>query len=302
MIDAPIVATVTPFNSTGAVDLGALRDYLALLSSAGVTTILLNGTTGEFFSLTPSERRLVLECSRDYWPGTIITHIGSTVLGDAIELLDHALHYSDCLAAVTPYFIADPPEEGVYNFFRELLLQSSLPFLLYNFPRHTGASITPATVARLAAEFPLLVGVKDSGKDRGVTSAYKVARADMQVFVGDDSAAARVSELGVDGIVTGAGNPVVELPVRIADAVRSGDADAALRLQEAFDRWSAARRSSPVGEIAYVKAALAARLPGFPHQVRAPLVGASDAQRSEIRALLEPGLRYLAPEPEAASR
>jgi dihydrodipicolinate synthase/N-acetylneuraminate lyase len=46
MITSPIVAVVTPFDAQGAVDSGALQDYLALLSAAGVKTILVNGTTG----------------------------------------------------------------------------------------------------------------------------------------------------------------------------------------------------------------------------------------------------------------
>jgi 4-hydroxy-tetrahydrodipicolinate synthase len=39
-------------------------------------------------------------------------------------------------------------------------------------------------------------------------------------------------------------------------------------------------------EIAFTKAALAARLPGFPPYVRPPLVSATDAQRVEIRSFL----------------
>jgi 4-hydroxy-tetrahydrodipicolinate synthase len=61
LITSPIVAVVTPFDAQGAVDRDALQDYLALLSAAGVKTILVNGTTGEFFSMTLHERRSVLE-------------------------------------------------------------------------------------------------------------------------------------------------------------------------------------------------------------------------------------------------
>ncbi|MGB6163589.1 MAG: dihydrodipicolinate synthase family protein [Pseudonocardiaceae bacterium] len=133
-----------------------------------------------------------------------------------------------------------------------------------NFPRHTQTDITPSIVSRLAAEFPLLRGVKDSGTDRGITRQFKAARPDMQVFVGDDRAGARLSKIGVDGLVTGGGGPVVELPLRIVDAVQGDDLEYAHQLQADFDQWSDARRASPLTEIAFVKAALAARLPGFP--------------------------------------
>ncbi|MGH3622148.1 MAG: dihydrodipicolinate synthase family protein [Sciscionella sp.] len=286
MITSPIVAVVTPFDATGAVDTGALRAYLALLSTAGVKTILVSGTTGEFFTMTSHERRAVLEFCREHWPGQIIAHIGSAAIGDAIDLMDHARSHTDYLAAISPYFFASPPEEGVRAYFRQLLVHSDLPLLLYNFPRHTQTDITPSIVSQLAAEFPLLRGVKDSGKDRGISRGFKAARPDMQVFVGDDRAGARLSDIGVDGLVTGGGGPVVELPLRIVDAVQRDDLEQAHRLQADFDRWNDARHASPLTEIAFVKAALAARLPGFPPYVRPPLVSATDSQCEEIRSFL----------------
>lgn len=286
VIASPIVAVVTPFDARGAVNKSALRDYLALLSAAGAKTILVNGTTGEFFTMTSHERRVVLEFCREHWLGQIIAHIGSAAIGDAIDLLDHARSHTDYVAALPPYFFASPSEEGVRAYFRQLLLRSDLPLLLYNFPRHAQTDITPSIVAQLAAEFPLLRGVKDSGEDRGISRQFKAARPDMQVFVGDDRAGARCPELGVDGIVTGGGGPVVELPLRIADAVQGDDREHARRLQADFDQWSDARHASPLTEIAFVKAALAVRLPGFPPYVRPPLVSATDTQCEEIRSFL----------------
>ncbi|MGI9000932.1 MAG: dihydrodipicolinate synthase family protein [Pseudonocardia sp.] len=286
MIVSPIVAVVTPFDAQGAVDEGALRSYLAFLSAAGVRTIFVNGTTGEFFTMTVPERRAVLELCREHWSGQVIAHIGSASVGDALDLLDHARSRADYVAVIAPYYFASPPEEGVRAYFRQLLVRSDLPLLLYNFPRHTQTAITPSVVSQLAAEFPLLRGVKDSGKDRDVTRQFKAARPDMQVFVGDDRAAAHLAEIGADGIVTGGGGPVVEIPLRIAGAVQGGDLEHARQLQVGFDRWTDARHASPLTEIAFTKAALAARLPGFPPHVRPPLVTATDSQCEEARSLL----------------
>ncbi|MGH3833807.1 MAG: dihydrodipicolinate synthase family protein [Pseudonocardiaceae bacterium] len=286
MISPLIVAVLTPFDEKGAVDQGALRDYLALLSAAGVQSILVNGTTGEFFAMTSRERNAVLEFCREHWPGQVIAHVGSAAIGDAIELLDHARSHTDYLAAITPYYYSGPPEEGVCAYFRKLLVRSDLPLLLYNFPRHTQTDITPSIVSRLAAEFPLLRGVKDSGTDRNLTRQFKAARPDMQVFIGDDRAGARLAEIGADGLVTGGGGPVVELPLRILAAVTSDELERARQLQADFDQWSDARRASPLTGIAFAKAALAARLPGFPRYVRPPLVSATDSQCQEIRSFL----------------
>lgn len=286
MIISPVVAVVTPFDARGAVDHGALRDYLELLSAAGVSTILVNGTTGEFFAMTMRERAAVLEFCREHWPGGVIAHVGSAALGDAMDLLHQARSHTDYLMAISPYYFAHPPEDGVCAYFRQLLRHADLPLLLYNFPRHAQTDLTPSIVSRLAAEFPLLVGVKDSGKDRSITRALKSARPELQVFLGDDRAGACLAEIGADGLVTGGGGPVVELPLRIAAAVQGGDLVHAHQLQADFDQWSDLRHASLLTEIAFVKAALGARLPGFPPYVRPPLVSATDSQCEQIRGFL----------------
>ncbi|WP_431956525.1 dihydrodipicolinate synthase family protein [Nocardia lijiangensis] len=280
----PIIATVTPFTRDYTVDTGALREYLGFLHRAGVPALFVNGTTGEFASLTVAERKKVLEHTRDQWPGYLIAHVGASAYGDAIDLLDHAHHHADAVAAIAPYFFAGPPDNGLHDYFGMLLARTELPMLLYNFPRHTQTPITPALLGTLAAEYPMLAGIKDSGGALDVTRAY--TSTGLAVFAGSDSVAARIRELGVQGIVSGGGNPVPELPVRIAAAVRSADEDAAARWQAVFDECRTLRHDSGLSDIAFVKAALAERIPGFPVGVRSPLMRASDAESTDIRAHL----------------
>lgn len=280
----PILATVTPFTGDYRVDTGALGDYLMFLHEAGVRAILVNGTTGEFPGLTVAERKAVLEFTRAHWPGQLIAHIGASAVGDAIELLDHAHNHANAVAAIAPYYFAEPPEAGVREYFGLLLGRTELPLLVYNFPRHTQARITPALLGGLAAEYPMLAGVKDSGTDRGITREY--ADTGLSVFVGSDSAAAHIGDYGAHGIVSGGGNPVPELPVRIARALRAGDNDEAIKWQSVFDECRALRRRSGLTDIAFVKTALAERLPGFPMTLRPPLVAADIGQSENIRTYL----------------
>lgn len=280
----PILATVTPFTSGYLVDTGALGDYLSFLFESGARALLVNGTTGEFPSLTVAERKSVLEFTRSHWPGQLIAHIGSSAVGDAIELLDHAHEHADAVAAIAPYYFADPPEAGIREYFGLLLERTELPLLVYNFPCHTQARITPALLDSLAAEYPMLVGVKDSGTDRAITTDY--AGTGLSVFVGSDGAAADIAEHSALGIVSGGGSPVPELPVRIAQALRAGDHDAAVRWQAVFDDCRGLRRRAGLTDPAFVKAALAERVPGFPVDVRPPLVAADSVQGAEIRTYL----------------
>ncbi|MFC8529857.1 dihydrodipicolinate synthase family protein [Nocardia sp. NPDC057227] len=286
-VPSPVVAALTPFQRSGTVDPAALRDQLHLLTAAGVRALLVNGTTGEFAACTDAERRTVLELCRAAWPGTLIAHIGGGPIGDVLARAEHAHDHADLLAVITPFFHADPPRTGVEEYLRRVLAGLRLPTLLYSFPRHTRTPLAPESLAQLAAEFPEVVaGIKDSGKDRAVSAEYKSRCPQLAVLLGDDGVGARIRELGLDGVVSGAGGPVAELPVAIAAAVAVGDGAEADRLQRVFDRYGACRRALPLIDIAVAKAALAERLPGFARAVRPPLTAADAEQTRTIGAVV----------------
>ncbi|HSY00110.1 MAG TPA: dihydrodipicolinate synthase family protein, partial [Streptomyces sp.] len=63
---ADVVAIpVTPFAEDGTVDQGAHRALSRRLLDGGISTLTPNGNTGEFYALTPEERRLVTELTMD---------------------------------------------------------------------------------------------------------------------------------------------------------------------------------------------------------------------------------------------
>ncbi|WP_229900538.1 dihydrodipicolinate synthase family protein, partial [Streptomyces capoamus] len=56
-----VAIPVTPFAEDGSVDRDAHRALLRRVLDGGITTLTPNGNTGEFYALTPEERRLVTE-------------------------------------------------------------------------------------------------------------------------------------------------------------------------------------------------------------------------------------------------
>lgn len=66
------------------------------------------------------------------------------------------------------------------------------------------------------------------------------------------------------------------LPVTIA-LKAANDIGAALRLQGKFVSWNSARRTAPVPEVVFVKAAMSYHMPGFPLNTRLPLIAAEDS-------------------------
>ena len=75
------VATTTPFKKDGSLDEEALRKGMRSYPSMGITGVLVNGTSGEWFSQTDAERRLVAEIAVDELP-VLFTHaLRSLALG-----------------------------------------------------------------------------------------------------------------------------------------------------------------------------------------------------------------------------
>lgn len=284
MLEGPVFAIVTPFDARGDVDYPALDDYLDFLSRCGVPSIVVNGTTGEFPSLTLPERQAILERCRRKFRGTIVNHISSCSYRECLELLTRTADFADAVLLLPAYYYAGVDEAGGLAFLSAVLERCILPAYLYNFPEHTQFRITPGMVANLTGRFECLAGVKDSGGDLAVATAYKQIAPRLKVFVGSDRWALDVLERGLDGSVTGCANPVPEFLVGLAAQFAARDLEAARRTQAAFDRWTSFREQVPVNQLALTKAAMGARIPGFPAYVRPPFVTVDEETTRHIRS------------------
>src|SRR3546814_3291019 len=58
---------------------------------------------------------------------------------------------------VTPYYNR-PNQDGLYRHFAYLAEQSDLPIIIYNIPGRAAVDMTVATLARLAAAYPTIIG------------------------------------------------------------------------------------------------------------------------------------------------
>ena len=116
-------ATTAPFDSSGALDPDALRrDLDRLTGSLGIDGIFCGGVMSEFWSLTGSERRRVVEITVDSARGRcpVIAHTGHTSARQALELTRDAQKAgADFAVLINPYF---PPgsDEGLYQWFESV--------------------------------------------------------------------------------------------------------------------------------------------------------------------------------------
>jgi len=156
-------ACPTPFSSDGAVDVESLRALVEWYVGEGMHGIFINGTTGEWFSQTPEERRLVAETAIDQVAGRATVVIGCTSLTakQAVELGRHAISAgADGIGSTPPPYSKTYPDETV-RYFHDISDGVDAPLMVYNWPHGTSVDIGPDLAERLAA-VDNVVAIKDS--------------------------------------------------------------------------------------------------------------------------------------------
>mmetsp|Transcript_57219 Transcript_57219/g.134693 ORF Transcript_57219/g.134693 Transcript_57219/m.134693 type:complete len:306 (-) Transcript_57219:25-942(-) len=302
-LDGPVFAVPTPFKAGDlSVDAEALRECVRFLSDKGAQNIVSCGTTGEFSSLTKEERKeITAVCAKDF-PGKVICHISSCCISESVELAKHAKEVGCAGVLLLPaYYFAGMGEDGVESFLAAVLKDCELPCFLYNFPKHTGNTITANMYGRLGKAFPgVVVGIKDSSGDLDGCKALKAAFPAGQVYVGNDGAAMTVLKDGLDGSVTGACNCLPEVLVGLDAAMKKdkatgGGHEEASECLDRLMRWHKAFSSAAMPEIPAVKSSIAHRLAsagftGYSTVCRPPFTTPSPESTAQLSEWLGKGL------------
>ncbi|MFZ5777898.1 MAG: 4-hydroxy-tetrahydrodipicolinate synthase [Bacillota bacterium] len=285
-----ITAMVTPFDRKLGVDYQRAAELAKYLAGNGSDGILVSGTTGESPTLSVQEKtRLlekVLEAVGDQT--LVLAGTGSNSTSDSIHLTKRAEAIgAHAVMLVAPYY-NKPPQNGLYQHFREIAEATRLPVMLYNVPGRTASNILPATVARLA-RIANIVAIKEaSGNLDQITEIRRLCPDSFQIYSGDDSATLPILAIGGVGVVSVVSHIAGKDIRRMVEAFEEGNHQEAAswhaRLFPLFKALFVTTNPIPV------KAAL--ELAGFPvGGVRLPLVGPEERDVEVIRqAMAEYGL------------
>ena len=182
-------ALVTPFTSSGAVDEAAVRRLARRQVDGGVHFLVPCGTTGEAPTLSPEERRRVVEMVVEEAGGRVPVLAGAGGY-DTREVVESARAMreagADGLLSVTPYY-NKPTPDGLVRHYEAIAQATPLPIVVYNVPGRTGCNVDPATLARLSV-IPHVIGVKEASGN--MTQICEVAKAVPDGFLllsGDDA-------------------------------------------------------------------------------------------------------------------
>jgi 4-hydroxy-tetrahydrodipicolinate synthase len=158
------------------------------------------------------------------------------------------------VSVITPYFVS-PNQQEIFDHYRRIAEQTSLPVVLYSNPTTCGGlKIDVETVARLA-EVPNILGIKDSSGDLSLTNEYVRAVPDrFSVLQGRDTLICQSLMFGARGAVPATANIAPRILVEIYEAFQRADLAASKAAQLRLNpvRLSLTLGTAPGG----VKAAL----------------------------------------------
>ncbi|MBT8099720.1 MAG: 4-hydroxy-tetrahydrodipicolinate synthase, partial [Gammaproteobacteria bacterium] len=280
-----LVALVTPFNAKDQVDYGALARLIEFHIAEGSDGLVIAGTTGESATLEKAEHAELIRRSVEIAAGRlpIIAGTGSNSTAQTIGL---SREVAGCgIAAfliVVPYY-NKPTQEGLYRHFSAIADAADRPILMYNVPGRTVADMLPDTVARLSGHGNIF-GIKEAtGNLDRLREIQDRVGDEFRLYSGDDFTLRQFIEQGGHGVVTVSGNVAPAAVAKLCRLSASGEAEAALALDETLQPLNKALfvESNPIP----VKWAVAEMGLIEPH-IRLPLTPYSEQHHAGMRAAM----------------
>jgi 4-hydroxy-2-oxoglutarate aldolase len=282
---APVVTTFGDRDE--AVNLDTFATNLRAYAAAGLSGVVVCGSTGEAALLSEEERRSLVEtCSRELPSDmTLIVGTGAESTRQCVERCrvasDHGAH---AVLVVAPHYYSSamtPPALEAH--YLRVADESPLPVLLYNIPKYMHFALEPDLVARLS-KHENIVGMKDSAGDLTKLAGYVQSQRDgFTVLTGHGGTFAEALELGVKGGILAISLFAQELTLEIYDRNVGGDLEASREAQRAA-KPLAAEIVGRMG-VAGVKAAMD-RVGLSGGRVRMPLTPLSPEDEARVDVLL----------------
>jgi 4-hydroxy-tetrahydrodipicolinate synthase len=224
-------AIITPFKEDESLDEEGLRRNIEYLNKTGIAGIVPCGTTGESATLSFEEHKLVVEIAVECSRVPVIAGTGPNNTREALELTRHAANAgADAALLITPYY-NKPNDRGMYEHFKTIAENCSIPIILYNVPKRTGIDLKPELVKKLSL-IDNIVAVKEaSGSIPQLSQIIELTReSNFSVLSGDDDLTLAAMALGAKGVVSVVANVAPRRTVALAEAIANGEMEKARTL------------------------------------------------------------------------
>jgi len=229
-------AIITPFTKDGKIDESGFASNIEWLINKKVAGIIPCGTTGESATLTWEEHKRLIEIAVETAAGRIpvIAGAGSNNTQEAITLSQHAEKTkADAVLCIVPYY-NKPTQEGMYQHFKAIADNISIPVFLYNLPARCVVNMQPETVERLM-EVKNIIGLKEGNSDMvHVSEIHRRCGDRLTILSGDDLTLLPMMSVGAKGVISVAGNIIPEIMNAIISNFMNGNVLEAMNIHEKY--------------------------------------------------------------------
>ena len=283
-------ALTTQMHRDGSLDLDATAAHADALIASGIAGLIFLGSLGENQSLTPDEKRRVMEAMIAAVAGRVpvLSGVAESSLAEAVRYVrDLERLGADGYMLMPPMIYKSPDPRETLHHFRTVARAAGLPAMIYNNPISYGHDLTPALFAELADEKNFVALKESSGNPRRITDLHNTVGGRYALFTGVDDLALESAILGIDGWVAGTGIAFPAENQHFWELTRRGEWDRARELY----RWFTPLLHLDVHPkfVQYIK--LAVQEAGLGREwVRAPRLPLAGAERRQVLKVIHDGL------------
>ena len=288
MIKGSIVALITPFSNNKLDE----ECYVSLIHhhiKNGTSGIVPAGTTGESPTLNHKEHERVIELCVKESKGKIpiIAGTGSNSTDEAISLTKYAEKIgSDGALVVTPYY-NKPTQEGLYQHFKSINDNCSIPIIIYNIPPRSVVDMSVDTMSRLF-ELKNIIGVKDATGDLNrVDQQRKKMGPDFLQLSGEDGTALDFNLRGGVGCISVTANVAPKLCSEFQESsTAQNNSNLLAKAKQINDKLTPLHKSLFVESSPSPVKYAASLLNLCSEDVRLPLVKITDKTKKTVRSAM----------------
>lgn len=228
---------ITPMDELQEINWNGVKQNVNYFIVQKVAGIIINGSTGEFVSLSKEERFKMVETVLKEVDGRIPVIVGTAAetTKETIEYTKHAeAHGADCALIINSYY-CKPKEEEIYFHFKEISNAVNIPIMLYNNPFTSGVDMSTDLMLRIGKECENVTHIKESSGDiRKARDLVRQGEGAFQVFCGSEDLVMESYLVGATGWVSVAGNIVPGLVTKMYEHFQNGELEKAWEINDAI--------------------------------------------------------------------
>jgi 4-hydroxy-tetrahydrodipicolinate synthase len=147
---------VTPFTPDGDLDIPSLRRCVEFCVVAGAGGIVAPVNASEFFTLTETERKTVVETVVEQANGRVpvVAGVSGSSTQVAVEMAAHAGKAGADSVMAMPPFVRHPGPDEIVEFYAAVAKAAGVPVWIQDYVAPMGTPMAPALLARMLREIP----------------------------------------------------------------------------------------------------------------------------------------------------